>query len=469
MKNKTTQNNRKQIRERRNSKRKKKAKQLMKEKLSTNKNMIYQILSVITNIFPWFFDELREIEDLRRLSEYELAELIMAAIAMNLLKEGSRNAMNNDRNTDNFKSNYEKTFKMKLPHMDTVDAVFRVLEGKLLEKLKESMVKALFKRKIFRRQRFQDYYIIAIDATGVQTFNEPNDFALHKTSKNGKKSYFVNVLEAKLVTYNGFSISIATEWIDNKNINEEYNKQDCELEAFKRMAIKLKKEYSHLKICIAADGLYPNQGFFDICKQNKWKFIITFKDGNLKTLWKEINKLKKNNKDNCFREEIKENNKEYLRDFSWLSKLKYRNHSLNFLECIEEEINSKGNKKFKKFAHLTNFSINNNNISATSTAGRLRWKIENEGFNIQKNHGYAMKHKYSRISYTAIKNYYQCLQIGHIINQRTEINSKCQNLLIEKMTICHLWKYAVAFLLVGVIDVAMVESILTKPTIFRFG
>lgn len=47
----------------------------------------------------------------------------------------------------------------------------------------------------------------------------------------------------------------------------------------------------------------------------------------------------------------------------------------------------------------------------------MRWKIENEGFNEQKNNGYELEHKYSEVSLRAAKNYYQCLQIACIINQ----------------------------------------------------
>ena len=46
--------------------------------------------------------------------------------------------------------------------------------------------------------------------------------------------------------------------------------------------------------------------------------------------------------------------------------------------------------------------------------------IENQGFNTQKNGGYAMQHKYSRKYLWSMKNYYQLLQIAHLINQLTE-------------------------------------------------
>lgn len=61
-------------------------------------------------------------------------------------------------------------------------------------------------------------------------------------------------------------------------------------------------------------------------------------------------------------------------------------------------------------------------------AGRMRQKIENEGFNAQKNHGYNMSHRYSRVSKLVSKNYYQSLQIAHIIVSIVELSSTVRNI-----------------------------------------
>ncbi len=47
--------------------------------------------------------------------------------------------------------------------------------------------------------------------------------------------------------------------------------------------------------------------------------------------------------------------------------------------------------------------------------GRLRWKIENEGINTQKNGGYEMEHGYG-LKGNAWKNYYLTLQISQLLN-----------------------------------------------------
>ena len=80
----------------------------------------------------------------------------------------------------------------------------------------------------------------------------------------------------------------------------------------------------------------------------------------------------------------------------------------------------KKTNKVTTFCYITNFEITKNNVDTlVNKGGRLRWKIENEGFNMQKNGGYNLDHQYSS-NETAIKNYYLFMQVAHIINQLVE-------------------------------------------------
>ena len=68
---------------------------------------------------------------------------------------------------------------------------------------------------------------------------------------------------------------------------------------------------------------------------------------------------------------------------------------------------------------MTDLPITNKNIKETIYLGRKRWKIENEGFNIQKNGTFDIGHLYSKDS-KAIKVHYLMIQIAHIIRQMLE-------------------------------------------------
>ncbi len=210
--------------------------------------------------------------------EYSMTEIVTDALFMYIFKETSRNAYNNDRREACFRKNFFKYFGINLPHADSSDNVLRVLLPVELEMLKAHLVGGLIEQKMFRKFRFMDkFYLVAVDATGTATFEQKHcDHCLTKTSKTGVIIYFHYVLEAKLVTATGLSISLASEFIEN-DPGRDYEKQDCEQKAFARLAVKIKKYFPRLPICILGDGLYPNNTVFDICAKNSWQFIITLK------------------------------------------------------------------------------------------------------------------------------------------------------------------------------------------------
>ena len=337
-----------------------------------------------------------------------------------------------------------------MPHLDTVHHVLCRLPDTELEQLKHTLVKTLLEKKVLYKYRlFERWFVVAVDATGVVSFSERHcEHCLHRTSKRGKTTYFHQVLEAKLITASGLAISLATEWIVNPD--GEYDKQDCERTALVRLAAQLKQQYPRLPICLTADGLYPSEGFFELCRQNEWAFILTFQDGNLPTVWEDIQGLLPRTPAQCLHERRYHGTTVIDQTFRWLNHLDYRGHTGAWLECVEVVTPpKKGKPPQSRFVHLTNLTVTARTVRTLSRTGRLRWKIENEGFNTQKHLGYGLEHKYARVSWQAAKNYYQCLQIGHLLNQLTILSTTFQVHLQGKMTCRHLWICLLAFLLEG--------------------
>lgn len=66
--------------------------------------------------------------------------------------------------------------------------------------------------------------------------------------------YYHKVLEAKLVLGDKIIISLGTEFIENEK--EDVSKQDCELNAAKRLLKRIKQEYPKLPVCTQGDVLY---------------------------------------------------------------------------------------------------------------------------------------------------------------------------------------------------------------------
>ena len=213
--------------------------------------------------------------------------------------------------------------------------------------------------------------------------------------------------------------------------------------------VKIKKYFPRLPICILGDGLYPNNTVFDTCEKNSWKFIITLKDGNLKSFQQEVNLLKATAiKQNVM---MADKYSETTREYAFLNDIDYTGRPFSWVECLETRLNIKSKlSSIQRFVYITNMNLTRQNVVETAQCGRLRWKIENQGFNSQKNNGYGLEHKFSRKSYPAMQNYYQLLQIAHMINQLVEQCNQIVDLLKEhsKQTMTDLWKKMIAYLTV---------------------
>ena len=374
--------------------------------------------------------------------------ILLGGLSLFVLKESSRNQLNNHRKDGWFSEHYRQRTGMKLPHGDTVKDVPVDLPAGELEQVKMDLTSGMFNRKWLQDYRLPDkYYTIAIDATGVMSFEKPHcPHCLTRKSKSGKITYFHYVLEAKPVTFAGHAISLASEWIENPG--GEFDKQDCERKAFVRLAEKLKKQYPRLPVCILADGLYPYENAFKICEKNRWKFIFVLQDGSLKTVQEELTLTR-----------IRKPAREwYTIKKGWRITDEYRfqtgieyheKYILNWIQCIEtrNKMNTGKPKTAKpppevsNFEYITNIEPDKDNVRAIAQGGRLRWKIENEGFNTEKHGDYELEHKYCRKSYNGLKNYYTLLQIAHAINQLIEKGKYITDILKlrPKETIRNLW------------------------------
>ena len=425
---------------------------------------------------------MKQIDDCRKkASLFELSAHLTACLSLFIFKTESRNGYNQYREDLQFRENYEKLFGFPMPHGDSMNNVIVLLDTDQIEQLKQQLIKKLLERKIFHKNRYRGkWFRIAIDGSGVVSFDyEHSDQCLHKTSKNGKKHWSYMVLDARLVTPNGFSLSLATVWIENPE-GGEYDKQDCERKAFQRLAKKLKKAFPRLPIIILADGLYPYEGFFITCKENQWAFHVTFKEGCLPTVWDEVIGLGSLQTQNHFTEtRYSANEKITQQDYQWVTKIDYKGYLINWIACDETITSIKKNEKYEeeekieksRFVHITDLPLHQKNVVKSSQTGRLRWKIENEGFNTLKNGGYGMKHKWTRKSDQGLKNYYQFMQMGYLITQlMIKSVTFVSNFLQGKNhpTLKSLWKHLIAAMEWTEITLKCLKEIQETPKQIRF-
>jgi len=139
-----------------------------------------------------------------------------------------------------------------------------------------SIVKFLIKNKVFDSQRLFGSLTFAIDATDLFTFKTRHcEHCLVQEHNDETTTYSHKMEEVKLVGEIGFAISVLSESIEN--VNGKYDKQDCELNSFYRLAPKLYKLFTRTQICLLLDGLYACENVFAICKKYHWEYMTVLK------------------------------------------------------------------------------------------------------------------------------------------------------------------------------------------------
>ena len=381
-----------------------------KEKRERKKeiNILNDLIIVLNQYFPELISKFNGLTDLRNQSyvKYQMKVIFIVRLMGLMCGMKSMQGMTRELNTEEAIQNIAKVCGLELeeiPHCDTINDVFEKVKVEEIEKIRKYMITKLIRGKMIQKYKIRDkYYHIIVDGTGLATsrkkYNE-NCLVKNKKDKNGKEyqEYSTYVLEAKLVV-GEMVFSIGSEFVENVNENE--TKQDCETKAFKRLAEKIKDEYPKLKILISGDALYANKPVLDICKEKGWKYIIRFKEGAIPSLYNEFETV------------VAKANESAIKDYEYVTGLDYQEEKVNIIKYTDK-------KKGTEFVYITDLPITNKNIKATITIGRRRWKIENEGFNIQKNGTFDIGHLYSK-NQVAIKVHYLMIQIAHILRQLLE-------------------------------------------------
>lgn len=378
------------------------------------------LLGTIRHFFGSLGALLGKVEDPRdpRRITYPLPGLLLSALMMFLCQLGARRQIGWKLRTASGAESFEALFGVEaVPHGDTLEQTARRLDVEEVQAMVSGAVRTLIRGKALYGERLLErYFVVGLDATGTVSFDRPHcEQCLTRKNGNGLL-YYHNVLEAKLLTPSGFAFSMMSEFVENTD--PLASKQDCELKAFARLAPRLKEAFPRLPIVLSLDGLYAEGPVFDTCRRLGWHFIAVLKDRDLPSVNTEFEALSALQAKNRLHWRTGQG-LGVLQQYRWADDIEYidsvgRQHIVSVLECLETKAGQSSPTKHK---WVTSLSLTPTKVPAIANeGGRIRWKIENEGFNIQKNGGYGLEHAYSNDP-TASKVYYLLMQLAHILSQ----------------------------------------------------
>ena len=349
--------------------------------------------------------------------EYELECVFFTCLLMYLCRLGARQMVSSNLRdgSSEMAGLYSLLFDYEgVPHGDTVNNLLCRVDVDQVQGCVHNMVKSLVRKKVLYNGRLMGkWYMLAIDGTWVMSSKRRHCDHCLTVTHGDSTTYYHPVLEAKIVLPSGLAISVMSEFVENDVPGA--GKQDCELKALYRLLGRLKEAFAQMDFCLLLDGLYPNGEVLQTCKDNDWAYIIVLKDdqlGSVQEEYKSLLQLEPTNRLNPPREKGSSKTSEYR----WASNIAYRDtkgrdHIVHVVECGQTDAG-----KTTKFKSITNIKPSKGNVQVLCEAGRCRWKIENEGFNVQKNQGYRLEHAYTRDP-NGWKVFYLVLQMATIIEQ----------------------------------------------------
>ncbi|MFZ2522943.1 MAG: transposase [Minisyncoccia bacterium] len=374
--------------------------------------------------------------------QYSLPDILMAAFAVYQLKYASlleyeRKFRLDDGEHSNLRSMFQLT---KIPSDTQLRDVLDDLLPEDLFPLFKKLFSFMQRAKLLERMEYMEVegevnYLVGVDGTGTYCSSKVKcEYCLEiEKEYDGKKrvQYMHKLLSATMCCPSErCTIPFHPEPI---LFRPNDNKQDGELTAFYRFIDRFKNDHPHLKCIMGLDALYCNIPVINKLKSHRLHFIITAKPDAKKSLFARFEKFKIEGKtSNKFLvstsgEKIE---KTTTRSYEWRNDVQFsytvtESPQVNFLSFEERTtwLDSKGKPKEKivRFNWITDIKITSENVEQIEIGGRQRWRIENDIFDVMKNHGYHLEHNYGHGKKHLAKNLMLLMFLSSLVDSMQEM------------------------------------------------
>ena len=315
------------------------------------------------------------------------------------------------------KSNLETQFGVtEIPSDNQIRSIISAIAPDEFAPVFKNYLHRLQRSKYLDRFRFSDKYLVAIDATQYHTSEKIScSECLTQTKRNGEIEYSHKALQPIICHPNQKQIlPLMPEPIKN---TDGTTKQDCEINAAKRLLPKIRSQHTRLSFIWLADSIYATAPFIKIVTDQHEGFIFRIKKGDHKSLYEYI-------------ETAKYQSHKTVGEKSTIAYRWYDNVPLNTSTDIKVTVlkafvitaDRNGNKRYTIAGiWATNLEVTEETVAMITKAARARWHIENQCFNALKNYGYELTHNWGHVNGEAF-NFYILIMLAFYMHQILEMS-----------------------------------------------
>ena len=239
-----------------------------------------------------------------------------------------------------------------------------------------------------------DTYLLAMDGVWFHSSEEVHcESCSRKDHRDGRTTWYHSALTPAFVRSGSNKvIAVEPEFITPQDGSK---KQDCEINAGKRWVSGAGKKYASLGITLLCDDLYAHQPFFEQALDEGFHLLCTCKSSSHKYLYEWIAAAGTDLDATAIVKKRWTGKERLYERYRFMNDIPLRDGDdalrVNWCELV---ITDEAGKERKRFAFVTDHPVTRDTVISLVSAGRARWKIENEHNNTLKTKGYNLEHNF---------------------------------------------------------------------------
>jgi hypothetical protein len=238
------------------------------------------------------------------------------------------------------------------------------------------------------------YYSVALD--GSEYFRSTQvqcSHCLRQPDSKGRVHYSHLIVGATVVRAGSHQV-LPLDVEEVHNATAESTPQDCELTAAKRLLARVRREHPQMAQIVIGDDLYSHVPLVEQLQQHRQHYLLVAKPPSHPTLMAAVAAAEETGQSQTGQWSEGSGARQRTLTYRFVRQMPLALESAvrgNFLEVWERSV---GGELLYHNSWITDLDVDASNVAVVVQIGRTRWKIENEQFNVHKNHGYELTHNY---------------------------------------------------------------------------
>lgn len=350
----------------------------------------------LSRLLPLIQQEFTKVPDVRDAEasalNHSLSDTLMAGLAMMFVQDPSMLSFQT-RLQDRQRSNNLRTIFgiEELPKASQFGRILDNVDPAILQHAFTPVLQSLQKTRLWSEYRvLGGRYAVLMD--GFEYFRSEKRGCPHCQEyrhRDGRVEHAHQVLATTLAHPTAKRpIPLLLEEIRREDGSE---KQDCEFNAARRLIPKLTRAHPHLDLIYVGDGLFSKLPMVELIRDSRSSYILVAKPTDHKTLEQNLTGLRQIGGVTHWEQASEKGRRqvyEWATDLELVSTSAVKTNWYSYTEFFPN------GKVAYRNSWITDLKPTKHNIRELVEVGRHRWQIEDQAFDVLKNHGYHLEHNY---------------------------------------------------------------------------